>query len=100
MNDITVFSIHVLLYMTAFVLGFVVGKITSGLRIDQIDTKGSFFKQTVKNKKVVEIDEKTFVTDITANKLVKKGAELGIQIIVNDDVSASVSKLSQFKKNT
>ena len=100
MNDITVFSIHVLLYMTAFILGFVVGKVTSGLQIDQIDTKGSFFKQTVKNKKVVEIDEKTFVTDTTANKLVKKGAELGIQIIVNDDVGASVSKLSQFKKNT
>lgn len=100
MNGITIFSIYVLLYITVFGLGFVIGKVTAGLWIDQIDAKSSFFKPILKNKKVVEIDEKTFVTDITTNKLTKKGADLGTQVIVNDDVGTSVSKLSQFKKNT
>lgn len=99
MHDITIFSIHVLLYITAFGLGFVVGKITGPKIPDQIDAKGSFFKPMQRQKKIVEIDDKRFVTDITTDKLIKKGGELGTQVIVNDDVGAAVSKLAQLKKN-
>lgn len=99
MNDITIFSIQVLLYVTAFGLGFVIGKITGPKIPDQIDAKGSFFKPAHRQKKIVEIDDKKFVTDITTEKLIKKGGELGTQVTVNDDVGTSVSKLAQLKKN-
>lgn len=99
MHDVTIFSIQVLLYVTAFGLGFVIGKITGPKISDPIDAKGSFFKPVQRQKKVVEIDEKKFVTDIITDRLIKKGGELGTQVIVNDDVGASASKLAQLKKN-
>jgi len=90
MNDITIFSIHVLLYMTALGLGFVIGKVTNPTIYNH---------PSVHHKKIVEIDDKKFVTNITTDKLIKKGVELGTHVTVNDDVGASVSKLSQLKKN-
>lgn len=99
MNDITIFSIHVLLYITALGLGFVIGKVTSPTIYNQIDAKGSFFNPSAHHKKIVEIDDKKFVTNIATDKLIKKGVELGTHVTVNDDVGTSVSKLSQLKKN-
>ena len=99
MNDVTIFTIQMLLYVTAFGLGFVIGKITGPRIADPIDAKGSFFNPVQRQKRVVEIDDKKFVTDITTDKLIKKGGELGTQVIVNDDVGTSVSRLAQLKKN-
>jgi len=92
---------NILLYGTAFVLGFIVGRITGkpDLSDPRIDPKGSFFKPEVRQRKVVEIDEKKFVTTISTDSLKKKGKDLGTQTIVDDDVSASASKLAMLKKN-
>lgn len=101
MPDSMILTLNVLLYATAFILGFVVGRITNPLKSlgsnDAITAKGSFFNPP--KKKVVSIDERKFVTDITTETLEKKGGELGKQVTVNDDVSAAASRLAMLKKN-
>lgn len=92
---------NVLLYATAFILGFIVGRMTGKpyLGDPRIDPKGSFFNPQLKQKKNVEIDEKRFVTTVTTDSLEKKGKDLGTKTTVEDDVGSSVSKLAMLKKN-
>jgi len=94
-------SMNILLYFTAFVLGCIVGRMTGkpDLGDPRIDPKGSFFKPEVRQRKQVEIDEKTFVTNVSTDSLEKKCKDLGTQITVEDDVGSSVSKLAMLKKN-
>jgi len=96
-----IFSTNILLYATAFILGFIIGKMNGKQNIgDQhVDPQGSFFKPQIRKRKNVEIDEKKFVTEISTNSLEKKGNDLGTKTIINDDVSSSVSKLALLKKN-
>lgn len=101
MQESMILMIGVLLYITSFILGFVVGRITvnKDLSDPRIEPKGSFFKNESKQRKLVEIDEKKFVTDISTNSLEKKGKDLGTKTTVEDDVGSSVSKLAALKKN-
>jgi len=109
MPESLIFSLNIMLYATAFFLGFIVGRITSpqsikNIRVEDrepqyIASKSSFSNPEIHQKRVVSIDESKFVTNITAETLTKKGVELGTQITVEDDVEASVSRLAQLKKN-
>ena len=105
-------SEHVLLYyVTAFVLGFLVGRVTNVPQqktfVQQllpsldatVDVKQQKVQEDKKQKKVVKIDDKTFVTSVKTDALVKKSGELGTNITVADDVSSSISKLAQLKKS-
>jgi len=97
--DSMIVVINLLLYGTAFILGFIVGRITEKSTVESpIDAKGSFFKPEVRQRKHVEIDDKKFVTDISTAELQKKGKDLGSQVVVEDDVGASASKLALLKK--
>lgn len=99
MTDSSIVAINILLYGTAFILGFLVGRTTyKSMPDSQIDSKGSFFKPEVRQKRHVEIDEKKFVTNISTDSLEKKGKDLGTQMIVDDNVAASASKLAMLKK--
>lgn len=119
--------IYLLLYQTAFLLGFVIGRrynthsnnaeehsallsssilhhiqsrlplSSTSLDIDQLD-KPIAPSPRPKNK-AVKIDDSTFVTIVKSDILEKKGANLGTQTIVNDNVETSVSRLAQLKKN-
>ena len=90
---------NILLYATAFILGYIVGKMNSVQQIDTITSTSMIpFTKVQKPKKIVTIDEKKFVTEVSTNTLQKKGRELGTQTVVEDNVGASVSKLAQLKK--
>jgi len=104
------FSESVLLYYTTvFILGFLVGRVTGSSQqkipvyqqTNSVEQKAerSSSENFEKKKKIVMIDEKTFVTNLTTDSLTKKGGELGAKTTVNDDMSASVSRLAQLKKN-
>jgi hypothetical protein len=94
-------SMNVLLYFTAFILGYIVGRITGKPDISdhRIDAKGSFFKPEIRQRKQVEIDEKKFVTSVSTDSLERKGKDLGTQTTVEDDLTTSASKLAMLKKN-
>jgi hypothetical protein len=49
-------------------------------------------------KTKIQIDSGVFVTDANDSSLESKGSNLGQQIIVEDDVSASASKLAMLKR--
>ena len=90
---------NILLYATAFILGYILGKMNSVQQPGTISPTSMVpFTRTQKPKKIVTIDEKKFVTEISTSTLQKKGGELGTQVVVEDDVGASVSKLAQLKK--
>jgi len=101
MPDSMILTLNVLLYLTSFILGFVVGRITNPLKSLElnasIDAKRSFLNQP--KKKVVSIDDRKFVTDISTDKFEKKGGELGKQTTISDDVGSAASRLAMLKKN-
>ena len=101
MSDPIIVSLQVFAYMTSLILGFILGRMTAKpLTSDpRIDPKGSFFKPEVRQRKEVVMDERKFVTTISTDSLEKKSGELGMSTTVNDDVSASASKLAHLKKN-
>jgi hypothetical protein len=100
--------ISLLLYLTALLVGFLIGRTTAPVtgsrtqnsesEVSNIDAKGSFFKPEKREKKVVKIDDSTFVTNVSSDSLEKKGNDLGTESSVEDDVGSSVSKLAQLKK--
>jgi hypothetical protein len=100
MNSIIIAG-SILLYTTAFILGFIIGRSTRTIAekssVD-FEPKRMFPKSEREQRKVVSIDEKKFVTSISTDTLQKKGKELGIQHTVEDDVGVAVSKLTQLKK--
>jgi len=95
-----IFSTNILLYATAFILGFIIGKMNGKQNIgdQRVDPQGSFFKPQIRQRKNVEIDEKKFVTNISTKAFQKKGKDLGVQVVVADDVGSAVSKLTLLKK--
>jgi hypothetical protein len=92
----------VLLYATAFILGFIVGRFRSINSVNTFDEfeelKKANLKPDVKKRKVVNIDEKKFVTSVSTESLQKKGKDLGTQVVVEDDVETAVLKLTLLKK--
>lgn len=99
--DAMIVTIGVLLYATIFILGFIVGRLTkspSGGKIHEVVDNRVYSKSESKQRKVVSIDDKKFVTSISTEALQKKGKELGTQVVVEDDVGSAVSKLTLLKK--
>ena len=99
-----------LVYVTAFALGFVIGRITSGqskqIILNVPDIVPSSGHRVVEHKtseilkkKNVTIDDTRFVTSVSSNLLANTGKDLGTKIVVEDNVGDSVSKLAQLKKN-
>ena len=101
MSDVTLLSLQIFSYVASGVLGFIVGRMSSRtFVVDQkVEPRGTFFKPEVRQRKDVVLDERTFVTTISTDSLVKKNGEIGTSTTVDDNVGASVSKLAQLKKS-
>lgn len=93
-------AISVMLYGTAFILGFIVGRFNINHMNEQVDSNVSFLKSSKSAipKKHIKIDEKKFVTAVKTDSLEKKGKSLGNKTVVDDDLNSAVLKLSQLKK--
>lgn len=94
-------AIYFMYCITAFMLGFLMGRVTFIKHYSNLDEKSPlqrFGSGSSKQKKNIAIDDKKFVTDISTDTLEKKGNDLGSKVVSNDDVQSSVVKLSQFKK--
>ncbi len=103
MVNFTILAGGILLYATIFILGFIIGRLTKNATIElpmelEPKLKNHFPAQEAKRRKVVRIDEKKFVTSVSIDSLQKKGKELGVNDIVEDDVDTAVSKLTLLKK--
>lgn len=88
------------MYATAFIMGFLVGRVTmlkSYVHYMNEDKNKEDTKRVA--KKTIMIDDKKFVTNVSTDALEKKGKDLGVKILADDNVQSSVVKLSQFKKN-
>jgi|688.fasta_scaffold2285781_1 hypothetical protein len=88
----------------SLLVGFLLGKSRNSRvthQIDSVQPEKSFLSQSkqASTKKEVKIDNSTFVTKTNESQLKGTGEELGSQTIVSDDVSSSVSKLAQLKRN-
>lgn len=84
-------------------LGFAVGRSTAPKQSTEQTTslKASFGRPLdIPTKlKAIKIDENKFVTKVADSSLIKKGGDLGKNSSVDDDISSSVNKLAQMKKN-
>lgn len=96
-----------LYYCIAFAIGYVIGRIDIIVVLlkkqndDGIElSKPKSFLLTEKStaKKNIEIDTRTFVTEVETDNYVKNFDTLGKETVVSDNVSAAASKLSQLKK--
>jgi hypothetical protein len=99
-----------LYYLLAFSIGYAIGRIDvvvsllKNRRFDDIDSSSPSLlleKREVKKnvvKKSIDIDDSTYVTQVETDNYVKNFETLGKESVVNDNVSAAVSKLSQLKK--
>ena len=97
-DTITLISLQVFSYIVSLIIGFILGRMSQQQQQDKvINSKSGFFKQEAKKKKEVKLDERTFVTSTSIETLVKKNGEIGLSTVVEDNVSASVSKLAQLK---
>lgn len=100
--DTTTFAIYLLIYPTAFLLGFLFGKL-SIIKIEKQvslneEERHHILKDSFqKKKKDVKIDESKFVTSITSSSLENRGKSVGNNVEVDDDIGSSVSRLSQLK---
>ena len=86
-----------------FVLGFVLGRVTSerGKKVSEgIQKPKSFLNDNNANvpSGEVKIDEGKFVTKVKTDSFEKSYKELGDKKKTKQDISSSVSKLSQLKK--
>ena len=101
MNSSIIIVGVILLYITVFILGFVLGRSTKSIKEEHLavfETKNAFSKHDSNQASIVSIDEKKFVTSISTSALQKRGKELGTNVIVDDDVGTAVSKLILLKK--
>jgi hypothetical protein len=121
--------LYFLAYQTAFILGFIVGRmgwmakqqqpivvknimesagisgpvtVNSGMNnVESVQVRKTEESSAIPTvKKVVKIDDSTFVTAVKADVLERKGATLGKESSVADNIGTSISKLAQLKKNS
>lgn len=121
--------LYFLAYQTAFLLGFIVGRmgwmakqqqpivvknimesprisdpIAVNFRANNVEPtqakKAEELSVIPAVKKVVKIDDSTFVTAVKADILERKGSALGKESSVADNIGTSISKLAQLKKNS
>jgi translation initiation factor 6 (eIF-6) len=90
-------AISIMLYGTAFILGFIVGRFNIN---SQSNHNTSFLNSSssVVPKKQIKIDEQKFITAVDTRSFEKKGKSLGNKTVVNDNLDSAVLKLSQLKK--
>lgn len=89
-------------FQIAFCLGYLMGHANSSKNIvKNYDEQSNSGIKKLENqqisKKTLSIDDSKFVTNVK-HSLKNEGVFLGNQTIVDDDVSYSVSKLSQLKQ--
>lgn len=97
--------IAVLILLVGYALGRL-GRLESILKSDNVNMgknakqKGLFGSKStrVKQSEKIEIDERKFVVDVNTDSFQKDFDELGTKTTSKDDISGSVSKLSQLKK--
>lgn len=87
----------------SFLVGFLLGRTSSNDR--SAENQNMFKAQSIRKAEhvteklaSVKIDDTKFVTNVTAEKFVKVGQELGKSSSVEDDIGSSVSKLAQLKQ--
>lgn len=93
-------AISFMLYGTAFILGFIVGRFNINHSNQQMVLTNSTLKRSNSPslKKQIKIDEQKFVTSVKTDSLESKGKSLGSKMTVDDDLNSEVLKLSQLKK--
>ena len=94
---------QLVLSLGMFVLGYIVAKVDTIVMILKRHESDSFVSSVVKEqksakKRKVEIDDKTYVTDVSTDGMQSLGASLGTVSQSNDDITAASSKLAQMKK--
>lgn len=87
----------------AFIVGFLLGR-NQSLSSSSGKQSSSFFADNKKdiqsnNLKKFVIDDTKFVTKVNVDKFIKNEKPLGENVVLEDDISASVSKLAHLKKN-
>jgi hypothetical protein len=105
-ESVIVFS----LFQVSFLLGYIMGRHSSPSSVTKSNNQPNVFapqesessfsipKQQPQSKKNISIDDSKFVTNFEES-LQGNGKSLGRQTTVTDDVSSSVSKLAQLKRN-
>lgn len=94
---------QLVLSLGMFVLGYIVAKVDTIVMILKRHESDSFVSSVTKEqksakKRKVEIDDKTYVTDVSTDGMQSLGASLGTVSQSNDDITAASSKLAQMKK--
>lgn len=101
MPDAAIISLQIFTYFVAGTVGFILGRLSDRQKISdpRLEPRTSFLKPEIKQKKEIKLDERTFVTTVSMDSLMKKNGELGTSTTVDDNVSASVTRLAQLKKS-
>lgn len=90
-------------WVLSFILGYAVGRIDNIrdlFRKETTEKPVSFFAQAkseAKQKSKLQIDDSTFVTDVSTDTLQRAHGEIGKTTVAQDSIDTSVSKLAQFK---
>ena len=85
----------------AFVVGFLLGRSQSN---DAVAGQSTSFLTTSKNDAVnnklkkLTIDDARFVTKVNDDKFTRNEKALGEKVVIDDDITVSVSKLAHLKK--
>jgi hypothetical protein len=85
----------------AFVVGFLLGRSQSN---DAVTGQSTSFLTTSKNDAVnnklkkLTIDDARFVTKVNDDKFTRNEKALGEKVVIDDDITVSVSKLAHLKK--
>ena len=90
----------------SFVLGYVLGRVDSMVRMINLTENNhvSFLKRKHKQNeerssfKKIEIDDTKFVTDVSTDDMASLGKSVGVVSKTADDISSATNKLAQLKK--
>lgn len=89
-------------YILVFSLGYLLARLNDvrSMSWDGADRPRSFFdnNKPEKKKAKVDIDESTYVTEVSTDTLQKSFSEIGKTTSTQDSVDSSVSKLAKLKK--
>lgn len=96
-------SQHLFACLGSFLLGYVMAKLDTIVMILKRSESDSFVSSVSKEQKFakkrkVEIDDKTFVTDVSTDGMQSLGSSLGTVSQTKDDISTASNKLAQLKK--
>lgn len=94
---------HLVACFGSFLLGYIMAKLDTIVMILKRNESESFVSSVSKEqksskKRKVEIDDKTYVTDVSTDGMQSLGSSLGTVSQSKDDISAASNKLAQLKK--